>query len=135
MITLALAQMLYYFVKDRRDWGGTDGMNIDTKPVFEWLGVRLIDFYDRPQFYYLVLACLVGAFALHASCWRRFRAGPRRHPRQRSLHLRARLHVRATSSWSSSSPACLPALRASSRRALTFVNPQHLAWHESGHVR
>jgi len=24
MITLALAQMLYYFVKDRRDWGGTD---------------------------------------------------------------------------------------------------------------
>ena len=64
MITLALAQMLYYFVKDRRDWGGTDGMNVDSKPTMEWFGVRLFDFYDRTAFYYLVLACLVGAFVL-----------------------------------------------------------------------
>ena len=117
MITLALAQMLYYFVKDRRDWGGTDGMNIDTKPVFEWLGVRLIDFYDRPQFYYLVLACLVGAFVLLSVMLAAPSGGSSSgFAPTKPAPARSATTCSATSSSSSSSPACSPASRASSRR-------------------
>jgi branched-chain amino acid transport system permease protein len=136
MITLALAQMLYYFVKDRRDWGGTDGMNIDTKPVFEWLGVRLIDFYDRPQFYYLVLACLVGAFALLsvmlAAPFGRVLVGIRANEaRTRALGYdvqRYKLVAFVIAGALAGLAGFLEAART------TFVNPQHLAWQESGHV-
>lgn len=136
MITLALAQMLYYFVKDRRDWGGTDGMNVDTKPVFEWFGVRLIDFYDRPQFYYLVLACLVGAFALLsvmlAAPFGRVLVGIRANEaRTRALGYdiqRYKLVAFVIAGVLAGLAGFLEAARS------TFVNPQHLAWQESGHV-
>jgi branched-chain amino acid transport system permease protein len=136
MITLALAQMLFYFVKDRRDWGGTDGMNIDTKPTLEWFGVRLIDFYDRPQFYYLVLACLVGAFALLstilAAPFGRVLVGIRANEsRTRALGFdvqRVKLVAFVIAGTLAGLAGWLEAARS------TFVNPQHLAWHESGHV-
>jgi branched-chain amino acid transport system permease protein len=136
MITLALAQMLYYFVKDQRDWGGTDGMNIDTKPVLEWAGVRLIDFYDRPQFYYLVLACLVGAFVvistLLAAPFGRVLVGIRANEaRTRALGYdvqRYKLVAFVIAGVLAGLAGFLEAARS------TFVNPQHLAWQESGHV-
>ncbi len=136
MITLALAQMLYYFVKDRRDWGGTDGMNIDTKPTFEWFGIQVIDFYNRPQFYYLVLACLVGAFVLLrvmlAAPFGRVLVGIRANEaRTKALGYdvqRYKLAAFVIAGTLAGLAGFLEAARS------TFVNPQHLAWHESGHV-
>ncbi len=136
MITLALAQMLYYFVKDRRDWGGTDGMNVDSKPTMEWLGVRLFDFYDRTAFYYLVLACLVGAFVLLsvmlAAPFGRVLVGIKANEaRTRALGYdvqRVKLVAFVIAGTLAGLAGFLEAARA------TFVNPQHLAWHESGHL-
>ena len=136
MITLALAQMLYYLVKDRRDWGGTDGMNIDSKPVLELFGTRLVDFYDRPQFYYLVLACLVGAFVLlsvmlAAPFGRVLVAIRANEARTRALGYdvqRIKLVAFVVAGTLAGLAGFLEAARS------TFVNPQHLAWHESGHV-
>ncbi len=136
MITLALAQMIYYFVKDRRDWGGTDGMNVDSKPTMEWFGVRLFDFYDRTAFYYLVLACLVGAFALLstilAAPFGRVLVGIKANEaRTRALGYdvqRVKLAAFVIAGTLAGLAGFLEAARA------TFVNPQHLAWHESGHL-
>jgi branched-chain amino acid transport system permease protein len=136
MITLALAQMLYYFVKDRREWGGTDGMNIDSRPTLEWFGARLIDFNDRRQFYYLVLACLVGAFVLVsvmlAAPFGRVLAGIRANEaRTRALGYavqRYKLVAFVIAGVLAGLAGFLEAARS------TFVNPQHLAWSESGHV-
>ncbi|MBL8837265.1 MAG: branched-chain amino acid ABC transporter permease [Alphaproteobacteria bacterium] len=136
MITLALAQMLYYFVKDRRDWGGTDGMNVDSKPTMEWFGVRLFDFYDRTAFYYLVLACLVGAFVLLsvmlAAPFGRVLVGIKANEaRTRALGYdvqRVKLVAFVIAGTLAGLAGFLEAARA------TFVNPQHLAWHESGHL-
>lgn len=136
MITLALAQMLYYVIKDRRDWGGTDGMNIDSKPTLELAGVTLIDFYDRTQFYYLVLACLAGAFVLFATMLRapfgRTLVGIRANEgRMRALGYdvqRYKLAAFVIAGTLAGLAGFLEAARA------TFVNPQHLSWHESGHI-
>ncbi len=136
MITLALAQMLYYFVKDRRDWGGTDGMNVDSKPTMEWFGVRLFDFTDRTAFYYLVLACLVGAFVLLsvmlAAPFGRVLVGIKANEaRTRALGYdvqRVKLVAFVIAGTLAGLAGFLEAARA------TFVNPQHLAWHESGHL-
>jgi branched-chain amino acid transport system permease protein len=136
MITLALAQMLYYVVKDQRAWGGTDGMNIDAKPTLELAGVTLIDFYDRTQFYYLVLACLIGAFLLLAAMLRapfgRTLVGIRANEgRMRALGYdvqRYKLVAFVIAGTLAGLAGFLEAARA------TFVNPQHLSWHESGHI-
>jgi branched-chain amino acid transport system permease protein len=136
MITLALAQMLYYVVKDQRAWGGTDGMNIDSKPTLELTGVTLIDFYDRTQFYYLVLACLIGAFVLLAAMLRapfgRTLVGIRANEgRMRALGYdvqRYKLVAFVIAGMLAGLAGFLEAARA------TFVNPQHLSWHESGHI-
>jgi branched-chain amino acid transport system permease protein len=136
MITLALAQMLYYVVKDQRAWGGTDGMNIDSKPVLELGGIVLVDFYDRTQFYYVVFACLVGAFALLATMLRapfgRTLVGIRANEgRMRALGYDVQRYKLAAFVIAGALAGLAGFLEAARS---TFVNPQHLSWHESGHI-
>jgi len=61
MITLAFAQMLYYFFVSLEAYGGDDGISLFSRNTFP--GIELAD--DR-QFYYLCLAIL-GLFLLFAS--------------------------------------------------------------------
>src|SRR5438132_6833576 len=63
MVTLAFAQMVYYFFHDTRIAGGSDGMYIDTRPS---IGVAAVDLADDLNFYYLVLVLLAGVFVLLA---------------------------------------------------------------------
>jgi len=63
MITLAFAQMLYYVASGLDQYGGDDGLTINSRSRF----AGLIDLSDRTQFYYLCLALLLAAIAL---CWR-----------------------------------------------------------------
>ncbi len=129
MITLALAQMLYYFFNDQKYWGGTDGMNIDRRPD---LSVG----NDRIQFYYLALACLVGVFLLlyrllrspfgHALVGIRANEG-----RMRALGYdvqRLKLIAFVIAGTVAGLAGFLEAARG------TFASPAHLGWHESGHA-
>lgn len=67
MITLAFAQMLYYFCVESSILGGSDGLFVQFRPALSWGGKTLLD-VDRPAvFYYLVLASLVGVYGLLAT--------------------------------------------------------------------
>jgi len=61
MVTLAFAQMIYYFFHDTRIAGGSDGMYIDARPA---TGIAGLDLADYTHFYYLVLVLLAGVFML-----------------------------------------------------------------------
>ncbi|MGQ0674871.1 MAG: branched-chain amino acid ABC transporter permease, partial [Rhodospirillales bacterium] len=136
MITLALAQMAYYFFNDQLYWGGTDGMNIASRPSLALGGVALIDFDNRAQFYYLVLGSLVGAFALlsvmlrspfgHALVGIRANEG-----RMRALGYDVQRY-KLTAFVVAGALAGLAGFLEASRS--TFATPAYLGWHESGHV-
>lgn len=64
MVTLAFAQMLFYYVIGSKALGGSDGVYIYVKPslsLFGWAPVSL----DRPaDFYYLALAALAASYVV-----------------------------------------------------------------------
>ncbi|MEE8517137.1 MAG: branched-chain amino acid ABC transporter permease [Alphaproteobacteria bacterium] len=60
MITLALAQMLFFLGVSLDVFGGDDGLNIDQRSTL----FGLIDLNHRPSFYYLVFFALVTALYL-----------------------------------------------------------------------
>src|SRR5262245_29626727 len=62
MVTLAFAQMLFYFVNDARDYGGSDGLYINTKPRLALGDITVLDLRDRTTLYYTALALLAGTF-------------------------------------------------------------------------
>jgi branched-chain amino acid transport system permease protein len=62
MVTLAFAQMIYYFFNDARGFGGSDGLYINTKPQLAIGDLALIDLSNRTTFYYVAFAILVGTF-------------------------------------------------------------------------
>jgi branched-chain amino acid transport system permease protein len=59
MITLAFTQMLYYLGISIEEYGGDDGIRLKTRSQFP-----LVDLSDGLQFYYLVLALLLGSVYL-----------------------------------------------------------------------
>jgi branched-chain amino acid transport system permease protein len=68
MITLAFTQMLYYLGISIETYGGDDGIRLKTRSV-----LPLVDLNDPLQFYYLVLALLVGsAYLVHRMVNSRF---------------------------------------------------------------
>jgi branched-chain amino acid transport system permease protein len=54
MVTLAFAQMVYYFAQSLRNWGGDDGF---TLPQRDHLGI--VSLADHTAFYYVVLVLLM----------------------------------------------------------------------------
>jgi branched-chain amino acid transport system permease protein len=64
MVTLAFGEMLFYFFHDTKIGGGSDGMYIYFKPEIALGDLTLIDLEDARAFYYVALACLVGASLL-----------------------------------------------------------------------
>ena len=60
MITLAFAQMVFFTFVSIEEYGGDDGLVIDTKSEF----AGLIDLEETLTLYYLILACLVAALYL-----------------------------------------------------------------------
>src|ERR1700716_630791 len=59
MVTLAFAQMVYYFAQSLRNWGGDDGFTV---PQRNHLG--FVSLADHTTFYYVVLVLLVLVAAL-----------------------------------------------------------------------
>jgi len=64
MLTLAFAQMLYYFFNENSALGGSDGIFIFFKPEVSLGGLTLLDLNDHHTFYYFVLGGLVGVYLL-----------------------------------------------------------------------
>ena len=64
MVTLAFAQMLYYFAIKSKALGGSDGAYIYVKPDAAILGWRPFDLGSRVYFYYVALTLMVGTYTL-----------------------------------------------------------------------
>jgi len=136
MVTLAFAQMAYYVLHDTKLGGGSDGIYLYVKPVLALAGTPLLDL-DRPlPFYYVTLASLVVTFALLATL-------------ARSRFGRALAGIRANeqrmrAAGYSTYPYKLAAFTLGGALAGLagflyavkdgFVNPEILAWQQSGVV-
>ncbi|MCW8836935.1 MAG: branched-chain amino acid ABC transporter permease [Rhodospirillales bacterium] len=64
MITLAFAQMLYYFFNENMELGGSDGIFIFYKPSVAIGDFQILDLGDHTTFYYFVLVSLILVYAL-----------------------------------------------------------------------
>lgn len=64
MLTLAFAQMLFYFFNDNTDFGGSDGLFIFYRPTVSIGGVTVLDLDDPHTLYYFILAALLGTYFL-----------------------------------------------------------------------
>jgi branched-chain amino acid transport system permease protein len=132
MVTLAFAQMAYYVVHDTPLGGGTDGIYLYTKP-FLWPGLDL----DPPRVMYaFTLACLVATFAFLAVLLRsrfgRALAGIRvNEQRMRATGFSTYPYKLAAFTLSGGIAGLAGFLFAVKDG---FVNPELLAWHQSGAV-
>lgn len=63
MITLAFAQMAFYYFSDSVDFGGNDGVFIYVKPETSLFGLSLFDLDNPTHFYYLCLLSLFNTMA------------------------------------------------------------------------
>lgn len=64
MITLAFAQMFFYYFNENTALGGSDGIFIFYKPTVSLGGLTLLDLDNHYTLYYFILAALVGAYGL-----------------------------------------------------------------------
>ena len=134
MITLAFAQMLFYYFNENTDLGGSDGLFIFYKPTVELGGVTLLDLDNHTVYYYVVLASLVVAYLL----LRRLLDAPFGQVIQaiRANEGRTRALGFATGRYKLASFVIAGTLAgyAGFLEAVHtgIVSPAHLGWHESG---
>jgi branched-chain amino acid transport system permease protein len=136
MSTLAFAQLVYYLVHDTAGFGGSDGAYIYFRPEFRIAGVPLLDLTNPAQFYWLTLACCALTVALLGLVLRS-RLGHAfigiRHNEQR---MRAAgfptLAYKLASFVIGGAFAGLAGFLYAIRNG--FVNPEILAWHQSGNA-
>ncbi len=136
MVTLAFAQMIYYFFNDVRGYGGSDGLYINTKPQLALGDVTLLDLQNRTTFYYVVFASLAGTllflWALLRSPFGQVITAIRvNEGRTRALGFpiaRYKLVSFIIGGMLAGLAGYLGAAQ------FDFVNPAHLGWRESGRV-
>ncbi|TCS64050.1 branched-chain amino acid ABC transporter permease [Varunaivibrio sulfuroxidans] len=66
MVTLALAQMVFFVLHDWPAFGGSDGLLIFARPQLRWNGAIVADFADPKLFYYACLGGLAVSFIVLA---------------------------------------------------------------------
>lgn len=136
MVTLAFAQMAYFVFHDMPFAGGSDGRYLYVKPVLAIDGVTLLDLEGPRTFYYVTLGCLCAVYALLALIGR-----------SRFGHALAGIKAneqRMRAAGFSTYPYKLAAFALAGVLAGVagflhaikdgFVNPEILAWQESGAV-
>ena len=134
MVTLAIAQMLYYFANDTKALGGSDGMFLGAKPAAEVFGFELFDLKNRTTFYYFALAALIASFLFArmvlASLFGRVIDAIRcNEPRARALGFttwRYKLAMFAVAGTLAGLAGYIGAAQDG------IVNPAFLSWHQSG---
>jgi branched-chain amino acid transport system permease protein len=133
MVTLAFAQMVYYFFHDTRIAGGSDGMYIDMRPS---LGLAEFDLVDDTHFYYLVLISLIVVFSLlqvmlRSPFGRTLQGIRANEQRMRALGYPTRRYKLAAFVLAGTMAGLAGYLAAAKEG---YVNPELLAWHQSGVV-
>ncbi len=131
MITLAFAQMLFFFFVSLRRYNGEDGIALWNRSRGGWLELE-----DQRTFYYFVLACLVlflvfAARLYHSRFGRVVRGSKDNDRRMRALGFptyRYRLTAYLLSAVVTSIAGVLLA------NATYFVGPAYLSWHMSGQL-
>jgi branched-chain amino acid transport system permease protein len=136
MVTLAFAQMLYAIFHDTKIAGGSDGIYIYVRPELTIAGFKPLDLESPVQFFYLVQVMLILVYAflsrlLHAPFGRALAGIRVNEQRMRSIgfavfsyKLGAFVLAGALAGLSGYLAAC----------QFGFVNPEILAWHQSGIV-
>jgi branched-chain amino acid transport system permease protein len=136
MVTLAFAQMLYAIFHDTQIAGGSDGIYIYVRPELTIAGFKPLDLESPVQFFYLVQVMLILVYAflsrlLHAPFGRALAGIRVNEQRMRSIgfavfsyKLGAFVLAGALAGLSGYLAAC----------QFGFVNPEILAWHQSGIV-
>ena len=64
LVTLAFAQMFFYFAVGSKLLGGSDGVSIDVRPDSSILGWTPFDLGNRVHFYFVALAAMLATYAL-----------------------------------------------------------------------
>ena len=132
MVTLAFAQMAYFIVHDTRLGGGSDGIYLNVKPMLD----GLIDLKNRSHFFYFALGSLAFTYGLLALLRRsRFGhalAGIRlNEQRMRAAGFRT-YGYKLAAFVVAGTLAGLAGFLIATRDG--YVNPEMLAWQESGTV-
>jgi branched-chain amino acid transport system permease protein len=132
MVTLAFSQMAYYVFHDTGIGGGSDGIYLDAKPTLPFVA----SLGDARTFYYVAAAALFATFLLLAAI-KRARFG---HALAGIRVNEARMRAAGFSTYALKLAAFTLAGALAGVAGLLwaikdgFVNPELLAWHQSGSV-
>ncbi len=136
MITLAFAQMMFYYFNENNALGGSDGIFIFTKPFVGFGEFQFIDLGDPNAVYYFVLASLVACYLLlstflRAPFGRVIKAIRVNEQRTRSLGYNTQRYKLVAFVIAGTMAGYAGYLEAVSTG---IVSPGHLSWHQSGLV-
>ena len=131
MITLAFTQMLYYLGISIEEYGGDDGIRLKMRSQFP-----LLDLGDGLQFYYLILALMLGAaYLTHRIVNSRFglvlRASKSNEARSRAIGFSPYPYRLAAFIVAGAIGGLAGALLANHTN---FVTPEYMHWTRSGEV-
>lgn len=136
MVTLAFAQMLYAVFHDTKAGGGSDGIYIYARPEITVAGWKPLDLENPAQFYYLALIFLIAVYVflnrvLEASFGRALAGIRLNEQRMRSIGFPV-FAYKLGSFVLAGALAGLAGYLAACQ--FGFVNPDILAWQQSGIV-
>jgi branched-chain amino acid transport system permease protein len=136
MVTLAFAQMLYSIFHDTRLGGGSDGLYIYVRPELSIAGFKPLDLERPVEFYYLALILLVVVYAfldrlLHAPFGRALAGIRVNEQRMHAIGYPVFIYKLAAFVLAGALAGLAGYLAACQ---FGFVNPDILAWHQSGIV-
>jgi branched-chain amino acid transport system permease protein len=134
MITLAFAQMAFYYFNENVALGGSDGKFIFTKPLVGIGGFEIIDLGDPMSVYYAVLVSLLACYlllsmVLRAPFGRVIKAVRVNEHRTRALGYNTRRYKLVAFVIAGTLAGYAGYLEAV---ATGIVSPGHLSWHQSG---
>lgn len=134
MLTLAFAQMFFYFFFESPQFGGDDGIFMMNKPEITLATRQLVDLDNEHHFYYFVLAWLVGVYLflsmiLRAPFGHVLIAIKANEQRVRALGY-STPHYKLVSFVIAGTIAGLAGFLEAAHTS--FVTPAYLGWHESG---
>jgi branched-chain amino acid transport system permease protein len=134
MITLAFAQMLFFFFNENTALGGSDGMFIFTKPTLAIGSWTPLDLEDHTTFYYVTLASLALAYLglrrlLNAPFGQVIQGIRTNENRTRALGYATRNYKLVSFVIAGTLAGFAGFLEA---MHTSIISPAHLGWHESG---
>ena len=134
MLTLAFAQMFFYFFFESPHFGGDDGIFISSKPDLSIAAEELVDLGNEHHFYYFVLTWMVAVYlflsmVLRAPFGYILVAIKANEQRVRALGYSTQYYKLVSFVIAGTIAGLAGFLEAAHT---SFVTPAYLSWHESG---